>query len=341
MVLNRFIKTIPAFALLFITLSAPLTGNAKGDYVDHPKLAEFIDDLEKNHQFDRQNLEQLFTDVVRKDSIIKAMNRPAEGKPWKEYRPIFVTSKRTKQGLSFWQKHKETLQQAQQTYGVPPEIIIAILGVETRYGRNRGSYRVIDSLATLSFDYPKRSKFFSSELKQFLLLCREQGFDPKEIKGSYAGAMGYPQFISSSYRHYAVDFNNDGKVDLLNSPADAIGSVANYFKAHGWKNGAPITSTAKVITSDAGSSQQATLFNTGLKPTTTLAQYQAAGIHSTTDFNKEEKATAMKLQGVKGDEYWLGLNNFYVITRYNHSKLYAMAVYQLSQDIKTLITKDS
>lgn len=345
---NRFINVLPALIILFVALGTPLSSHAAGDYVDHPKLKPFIDDLEKNHQFDRASLEQLFSDVKRKDSILKAISRTAESKPWKDYRPIFVTSKRAKLGLGFWHKHQAALQKAQQTYGVPAEIIVAILGVETRYGKNRGSYRVIDSLATLGFDYPKRSKFFSSELKQFLLLCREQGFDPKEVKGSYAGAMGYPQFISSSYRHYAVDFDNDGIIDLLNNPTDAIGSIANYFKVHGWKKGAPIVSTAtisksgsKPTTKNSASAHQATLFNTGLKPSISIGNLKAEGIHSTANYEEDQMASAMMLEGEKGSEYWLGLTNFYVITRYNHSKLYAMAVYQLSQDIKSLMVKDS
>jgi len=345
-VFKQFLKVLPVFVLLCASLGATTASFAQGDdsfaqgdYVDHPKLAAFINDLEKNHQFERSALQQLFVDVKRKDSILKAISRPAEkSKPWKDYRPIFVTPKRAKLGIKFWNKHQASLQRAQKTYGVPAEIIVAILGVETRYGQNRGSYRVIDSLATLGFDYPKRSKFFSAELKQFLILCREQGFDPKEIKGSYAGAMGYPQFISSSYRHYAVDFDNDGIIDLLNNPVDAIGSIANYFKVHGWKKGAPIVSTATVT---EATKKQAALFNTRLKPSINIGDLKAAGIQSTVNYANDEMTSPMALEGAKGTEYWLGLKNFYVITRYNHSKLYAMAVYQLSQELRSLKDKKS
>ena len=209
---------------------------------------------------------------------------------------------------------------------MPKALITSIIGVETFYGRNKGSYRVIDSLATLAFDYPPRSKFFSGELEAYLLFVKEQGFDATQVKGSYAGAMGYGQFISSSYRHYAVDFDGDGIVDIVNNPIDAIGSVANYFKMHGWKTGMPVTATAVL---DSNTNRQ--IASKKLKPKLTVAQLEAEGFRSSVKLEQSQKATAMILSGEAGDEAWIGLKNFYVITRYNHSKLYAMAVYQLSQ----------
>jgi membrane-bound lytic murein transglycosylase B len=201
--------------------------------------------------------------------------------------------------------------------------------VETYYGRVAGSYRVIDALSTLAFDYPKRSEFFTKELKNYLILTREQGFDPLDLKGSYAGAMGYGQFMPSSYREYAIDFDGDGVADIWNNPVDAIGSVANYFKRHGWRTGEPV-----VFAADAAADVPDELFvqaRSDLKPQRTVAQFAAAGIVARQEVDPEALATAMKFELEDGYEYWLGLHNFYVITRYNHSAMYAMSVYQLSQ----------
>jgi len=314
-------------------LPAPVQAKADGDYLDRKELITLLDELEKEFQFNRQEIETLFSDVKRKDSIIKAMNRPAEGKPWKEYRPIFITSKRIKKGVEFWEKNLETLERAEKSYGVPAEIIVAIIGVETFYGRNKGSYRVIDALSTLGFDYPKRSRFFSNELKNFVVLSREAGLNPAKVKGSYAGAMGYPQFIPTSYRNFAVDFDGDGITDLIDNPVDAIGSVGSYFKAHGWQTDSPIVFPA-IINKDKYDSTVTTL---GLKPSLTLTELSEKGLNlkgASQDIDLEQKATALKYQGKNGEEHWLGLKNFYVITRYNHSALYAMAVFQLSKAIK-------
>ena len=329
---------------LWLTVSWPLfyanSLLASASYLENPKFLQLVNELEQKHQFERQTLLQLFASVERKDSIIKAISKPAESKPWKDYRPIFVTEKRTQQGGEFWQKYEKDLNRAQQQYGVPAEIIVAIIGVETRYGRNRGGYRVIDALATLSFDYPKRAKFFRSELIHFLLLCREQDLDPSSVKGSYAGAMGYPQFISSSYRSYAVDFDGDNQIDLINNPVDAIGSVANYLSVHGWQQDHPIATTVS-MQSNKSAAQQQQIFNHGLKPKLSVAELQTKGIYSSQNIAATQLATALELEGETGPEYWLGLKNFYVITRYNHSPLYAMAVYQLSQNIKQLIDQNS
>lgn len=294
-----------------------------------PEVQAFIDEMADKHGFDRNELGSIFEQVRMKQKIIDAITRPAESKPWYEYRPIFVTKARISEGVKFWNEHEADLKRAEEVYGVPPEIIVAILGVETRYGRHKGSWRVLDSLSTLAFAYPKRAKFFRSELEQYLLLAREESLDPLTIKGSYAGAMGKAQFISSSYRHYAVDFDGDGKRDLWNNTTDAIGSVANYFKRHKWQPGEPVGSYAMV-----GSNRIQRLLKAGIKPHTPVKEFRKQGVTALTPLPPEALAALIAFDKKTGrPDYWLGLNNFYTITRYNHSPLYAMAVYQLSQAI--------
>ncbi|MEW8561499.1 MAG: lytic murein transglycosylase B, partial [Candidatus Thiodiazotropha sp.] len=232
-------------------------------------------------------------------------------------------------GVEFWRQNEALLASVSKQYGVPAEIIVAIVGVETRYGKHTGRYRVLDALTTLAFGYPKRSDFFRRELEQFLLLTREEGVDRDSAMGSYAGAMGMPQFISSSYRRYAVDHDGDGRRDLWNSKADIIASVASYFKTHGWKPNQPIT-----LLTNGGEGLQ-TFVDAGMKPSIKLGKLLAKGVRP---LNGETPAadsltSLVKLDAGDKDEFWLGLHNFYVITRYNHSNLYAMAVYQLSQQI--------
>ncbi|MCY4428541.1 MAG: lytic murein transglycosylase B [Halieaceae bacterium] len=298
-------------------------------YASYPAAQRLVDELVAEENFSRTELEVLLGKAQRQDSILEAISRPAEKtKPWHEYRDIFVTSARTSQGVTFYNNHSDSLRRAEQEYGVPAELIVAIIGVETRYGRNMGNYRVLDALATLAFDYPRRSAFFSKELKEFLLLSREQGLPATEFKGSYAGAMGYGQFISSSYRNYAVDFDGDGVADIWKNPVDAIGSVANYFFRHDWRSGETVASPAQAET---GYRQELT--NAGLKPVLTVADFIAAKIIPARVLPTDAMATAMEFEGKSGTELWLGLHNFYVITRYNHSAMYAMSVYQLSQEI--------
>ena len=309
--------------------------SAHASYMGHEKAGAFVDKMVADHGFDRAYVESLIANAERKQSILDAISRPAEKtKTWGEYRKIFLGEKRIKQGKQFLQEHQATLARAEQEFGVPANIIAAIIGVETRYGRYKGSYRVLDALATLAFDYPPRSKFFSSELEHYLQLVKEQNFDAQKVMGSYAGAMGYGQFISSSYRHYAIDFDGDGVADIVNNPVDAIGSVANYFKKHGWRSGEPVTVAAKF-----NSNTERNVANQKLKPVLAFndivkAGYQPNGQLTDKSFADNAKATAMILEGDKGEEAWIGFKNFYVITRYNHSKLYAMAVYQLSESIK-------
>ena len=317
---------------VFCLLNFPLA--AIGAVLDSQIVSErddvkvFIDKMADKHGFDRKKLTTLFTQVELKQKIIDAISRPAEGKPWFQYRPIFVTRTRINEGVDFWNENQKLLEQAEEKYGVPPEIVVAIIGVETRYGRHKGGYRVMDSLSTLAFEYPKRAKFFRSELEQYLLLAREEGLDPMSIKGSYAGAMGKAQFISSSYRNYAVDFDGDGKRDLWNNTADAIGSVANYFKRHKWQAGGDVIAPAIV-----GGDHIKALVGKGIKPHSTVADLRQRGVTAKTKLDSGALGALIELQTQAGHEYWLGLNNFYVITRYNHSELYAMAVYQLGQAI--------
>jgi membrane-bound lytic murein transglycosylase B len=310
---------------LWATLSC-----AADTYETNPAALAMVDELVAEEGFDREQLMRVFADAERQESILEAIARPAEKtKPWYEYREIFLTDKRVKQGLAFHAEHAETLARAEETYGVPAEIIVAIIGVETLYGRITGSYRVIDALSTLAFDYPRRSPFFTKELKNYLVLTRQQGFDPLVLKGSYAGAMGYGQFMPSSYLSYAVDFDGDEVIDIWNNPVDAIGSVANYFKRHGWRTDGPV-----VFAADAADDAPQDWFVSSrkdLKPVRTVGQFVEAGIVPRAEIDPTAMATAMKFELEDGHEYWLGLHNFYVITRYNHSAMYAMSVYQLSQ----------
>jgi len=297
-------------------------------YSQHAEAQPLIEEMVAEG-VDRAYLVNLLDQAQRQESILKAMSRPAEKRlTWGEYRKIFIEQKRIDQGIQFWREHADTLARAEQEFGVPAEVIVAIIGVETRYGRITGSYRVIDALATLGFDYPKRGAFFRGQLKEYVQLVQEEQVDPLSLKGSYAGAMGYGQFIPSSYRAYAVDFDGDHKRDIWNNPDDAIGSVANYFARHGWKQGEPVISNV-VINGKA----DASWFNAGLEPEVTLAQWAERGINTHTGLDPAQKATLMQLEIAEGDEYRFGLHNFYVITRYNHSRLYGMAVHELSQMI--------
>jgi membrane-bound lytic murein transglycosylase B len=292
---------------------------------------EFVEEMVREHGFDRAGLAELMSRAQFQQSIIDAMTRPAEAKPWYQYRPIFVTESRIRDGVAFWEEHEALLERVSDDYGVPPEILVAIIGVETRYGGYTGRHRVLDSLHTLAFGYPRRADFFRGELEDFLLLAREEGIDAEGAKGSYAGAMGKPQFISSSYRAYAVDYDGDGRRDLWDSDADVIASVANYFKRHGWRPGEPITVRAHGV----GDGHQA-FVEAGMKPSLRVEELRRAGLEIDPAIDGDALASLIELDTGPGNEHWLGLHNFYVITRYNHSNLYSMAVYQLSQEIRAL-----
>lgn len=307
------------------------TPGCAGDFQDNAEVGTFIDSMVEQHQFDRQQLVTLFDQARKRDDILEAIARPAEKtKPWYEYRKIFLQPARIDGGAKFWRENAAILERASTEFGVDPAIIVAIIGVETRYGRHTGSYRVIDALSTLAFEYPPRSRFFRSELEEFLLLTREEDVDVSEVKGSYAGAMGYGQFIPSSYRNYAVDFSGDGKRNLWNDLDDIIGSVANYFHRHGWQAQAPVA--ARV--SD-GKPLQHFQVSESLKPDdTTAGDYARKGVATRPTLPADLPVALLELEQKDGPEYWLTGKNFYVITRYNRSPLYAMAVYQLSEEIR-------
>lgn len=323
--LSLGLAVVTAIALVLVL------GTARADYGDREDVKAYIAELVREHDFSGDELQQLFNQAEKKQSILDAIAKPAERTlKWHEYRRIFIKDQAYDQGLDFWNEHADALARAEKTYGVPARYIVAIIGVETRWGRIKGKYRVVDALATLGFDYPPRSKFFRKELTQALLLAREEGLDPIDLTGSYAGAMGYGQFIPSSFREYAVDFDGDGKKDIWDNPTDAIGSVANYFKRHGWQGQGPVTVLASMPSDDKALSKLDALANNDLKPSHSLGELRQMGLF-VADLPNDTQAALFRMEQPESAEYWLGLKDFYVITRYNHSRLYAMAVYQLGQ----------
>lgn len=309
----------------------------QADYLSHPQAQSFIKEMQTQKIASTEQLSNWFSSASKQQSILDAIARPAEKTmSWADYRKIFLTDDRVKKGVQFWQEHAATLARAELEYGVPASMIVAIIGVETRYGRNMGSYRVIDALATLAFDYPPRSEFFSKELQNFIQLTQEQKQDPLALKGSYAGAMGYGQFMPSSFRAYAVDFDGDSVADIWANPVDAIGSVANYFARHGWTANQPVTTRVSVTNSFDES-----LLNTTLKPDTTVGAARKAGFTPVHSLPDDEMVTLYQLEGENGAEFWAGTQNYYVITRYNRSRMYALAAYQLSQALDHQYQQDS
>lgn len=295
---------------------------------DYPALCQFIGTMAERHGFKVSELQRLFAKAEIKTDIIEAMERPGEALPWYQYKKNFVTAEHARKGGEYWRKHAPIVDKAAATYGVPAEIILAIIGVETQYGRNNGRYAVLDALTTLTLKYPSRADFFRRELEEFLLLARDLNADPLAFKGSYAGAIGIGQFMPSSYRAYAVDFDDDGRRDLIKSHADAIGSVANYFQKHGWQTGAPVIAGARV-----GSNMYEPLNMQDLETKFTGQQLARYGIVPLAEIDGGSTVNIIKLQEENGVSYSLGYRNFYVITRYNRSQNYAMAVWQLSLEI--------
>lgn len=322
--------------LFSICLSAATHSSA--DYSEKPQVADFVKLMISEHQFEREQVLEWLSAAKHQTSIVKAMSRPAEKvKPWHEYRKIFISDLRIKRGVEFWQQHEATLERAYRDYGVDPAIIVSILGVETNYGRNTGSFRVIDALSTLAFDYyhsiekrESRKKFFTIQLENLFLLAREQNKDPLSLKGSYAGAMGWGQFMPDSYRDYAVDFDDDNHVDIWNNPTDAIGSIANFlYKKGKWKKDQPVATRAHFK-----ESLNIDGLNKMRRPKKTIADMEKHGFIPAQNYAKDSLAFPMMLSGKYGDEYWLGLYNFYAIGRYNPRIKYAMAVYQLGSEIR-------
>ncbi len=289
----------------------------------------FIGEMVRRHGFKQAELESIFGMAQFQPAIINAISQPATSRPWYEYRPLFVNPRRIAGGVDFWKSHAATLERARKEFGIPEEIITAVIGVETTYGIQTGRHRVLDALMTLAFDYPKRAEFFRNELEQYLLLGREQNADVLNIRGSYAGAIGIPQFMPSSYRRYALDFDGDGKADLSGSTADAIGSVANYLKSFGWETEQTVVVPALVN----GENYREALF-AGRKPTYTMEEIRKLGVIPRADASGDHLATLVELANEGGNEYWLGFNNFFVITRYNRSVHYAMSVFQLAEEIR-------
>lgn len=319
--MTEFIRYLGFFA--FLTASTSL-------FADTAKIDVFTDKMVTEHDFERAEVTRILKQARKRQDIIDKISRPAERTMnWGQYRKIFLTDKRTAQGVDFWARNEQALKDAEQKYGVPPQIVVAIIGIETFYGRITGRDKVLDALYTLSFYYPKRSKFFLGELESYLLLTREEKMDPAKPKGSYAGAMGLGQFMPSSYLSYAVDFDGDGKRDIWHNETDAIGSVANYFSRHGWSEGKPVTRQVKGV-----EQRHQSFVKAGMKPSITIAELRSAGIDTGKGLPENMLSSLIELETSAGKEYWLGLPNFYTITRYNHSNMYAMAVYQLSERIR-------
>ncbi|MGR6870874.1 lytic murein transglycosylase B [Pseudomonas sp. HK3] len=319
----RFTVLVAGFVVLLSSISV-----SAGGYEDHPKYEPFIAEMIKEHNYDEKVLRDVLSQAERKDKILEAISRPAEKvKPWHEYRDIFLTESRAKAGKAFLKEHKATFDAVEEKYGIPREVIAAIIGVETYYGRITGSYRVIDALATLGFDYPKRSLFYR-ELKNYFLMVRDNDLDPLTIKGSYAGAMGLGQFIPSSYISYAVDFDGDGKKDLWTNVDDAIASVAYYFKRHGWQAGEPVASSVTLYNAEADK-----FANTGLSLNATVSEWKTRGVNTPKNM-KDRDAALFRYDLEEGQDYWLVYKNFYVITRYNRSSMYARAVSDFSEILK-------
>ncbi len=321
----KYALAVPSRLVIALCLVLPLTLTAQ-PYVERDDVQSFMDRLEDRHGLDRDWLEEVLSGVERRQSVIDAISDPAEALPWYRYHPIFLTEERIEKGLEFWEEHEAIIRRASREFGVDPEIIVAIIGVETYYGERQGSDPVLDSLVTLAFDYEPRADFFRSELEHFFLLAEEEDLDIHELKGSYAGAMGLGQFISSSYRSYAVDFSGSGQRNLFEDPEDGIGSVANYLAEHGWRKGDLVAVPA--------------VRRNGAEPdfSNDLERHRAAvlreaGLVFSEGVDNDARVLPIRLENEEENEWWVGLENFRVITRYNHSPLYAMAAWELAREI--------
>lgn len=320
-----------------VTLCFCSVASALAIDLDQPEVETFIDSMVEQHDFDREELRDTLGAAEVKQSILDAIARPAEKtKSWAEYREIFITPERIQAGAQFWADNEDALRQVSESTGVPMEMLVGIIGVETYFGRITGSFRVLDALSTLAFSYPPRAKFFRRELEEYLLLVREEGMQATDATGSYAGAMGRPQFMPSSYRAYAVDATGDGKRDIWNDWTDVAGSIANYFLEHGWKPGEDVAAQASL-----GGDWQGPLpepRNT-LKPSETVASLSRKGVMFVTDLPGDSKSELLTYEGADGLEHWVGFHNFFVITRYNRNVMYALAVHQLGQEIALEVSR--
>ena len=304
--------------------------------VDRPEIDAFIESMVSEHEFDRDDLVRILEQAEVKESILEHIRKPAEKTlTWAEYRPIFMTEERVQAGANFWRENRASLDDISRSTGVPSEIIVGIIGVETYYGRITGGHRVLDALTTLAFYYPPRAKFFRRELEEFLLLVREEEMQATDPFGSYAGAMGRPQFMPSSYRAYAVDSTGDGKRDIWNNWTDVAGSVANYFVKHGWTSGEEVTTQATLSSRFDGPAPENTL-----SARETVSSLSQSGVMFSTGLSSDSKGQLVTLEGANGTEHWIGFHNFFVITRYNRSVMYALAVHQLGQEIALEVVHD-
>ena len=326
------LRLLAGVTLCFLSVASALAID-----LDQPEVETFIDSMVEQHDFDREELRDTLGGAEVKQSILDAIARPAEKtKSWAEYRKIFITPERIQAGAQFWADNEDALRQVSESTGVPMEMLVGIIGVETYFGRITGSFRVLDALSTLAFSYPPRAKFFRRELEEYLLLVREEGMQATDATGSYAGAMGRPQFMPSSYRAYAVDATGDGKRDIWNDWTDVAGSIANYFLEHGWKPGKDVAAQASL-----GGDWQGPLpepRNT-LKPSETVASLSRKGVMFVTDLPGDSKSELLTYEGADGLEHWVGFHNFFVITRYNRNVMYALAVHQLGQEIALEVSR--
>jgi len=326
------VRTLPRCEALLLAAALLAAGAIPAEALDTRRadVKDFIDQFSDQYSFKKRELRKLLAAAQQQPAILEAMGRPAEkAKLWYEYRPIFLTDRRIREGAEFWLTHRQDLDRASIRSGVAPEYLAAILGVETYYGRQTGNYRVLDALATLAFDYPPRAKFFRDELEQFILLTRDLKMNPLAIKGSYAGAMGAPQFMPSNYRRYAVDADANGRIDLWNDWPDVCASVGNYLKEHGWNAGEPVLAEATVTPEKA-----ADLDGRKLALSETVGSLAAKGVSFEGPLAPEAPAILIAADELDGVHWRVGYNNFFVITRYNHSALYAMAVYELANAVK-------
>ncbi|MEW5862937.1 MAG: lytic murein transglycosylase B [Pseudomonadota bacterium] len=328
----RRLGSCAALAIAALLASAAAAQPGEGSFAARPEVRAFIREMVERHAFVASELEFLFARARRLEQVLKAIAPPREARErsWRAYRERFVNDARIAEGVEFWRRHEAALARAAAQHGVPEEIIVAILGIETVYGRNAGAFRVIDALATLAFDYPPRADFFRSELEQFLLFARERELDVFSVLGSYAGAIGIPQFMPGSYRRWAVDFDGDGAADLRASAADAVGSVANFLRAHGWRRGEPVALPAHVT----GEAHRAMLA-AGVEPKFALGELRAHGVETRASLPVDTTVALIELATPGAPtEYRLGLANFHVLTRYNRSSFYAAAVQDLARELR-------